>query len=314
MLKDNGCKIGFIYGLIEPQTGCIRYVGKTTQLLRTRIALHMRGIGNYHTPRWIRSLKRRGLKPEVVALAAVSIDAINDAERWWIRHCRENGASLTNMTDGGDGLLGLHPDSRAAISAKLKGRRKTPEQIERSRAALIGRKLTEEHRRHMSSARKGVRPTPEQCLRLRGRPRSPNRGRSGRPTTVSDSTKERMRANHRRLTGEDVLRIRYAYASGESAGTLAGRYGLGAGAVRKIVGQKTWKHVPGAESGEDPTHYVAVLGGNAGARSPAAKLSNEDVIAIRAECASGTSRQMLAEWYGVTVQSIHNIIHNVTWK
>lgn len=47
---------------------------------------------------------------------------------------------------------------------------------------------------------------------------------------------------------------------------------------------------------------------------PGAKLTPDDVLAIRSAHKGGETQRSLAERYGVTRTSIANILHGVTWK
>lgn len=52
-----------------------------------------------------------------------------------------------------------------------------------------------------------------------------------------------------------------------------------------------------------------------GSENPAAKLTEEDIIAIRKEYAKGNvTHQILAERYGTSQTNIHLIVHRLKWK
>lgn len=106
-----------IYGLIDPRTLLVRYVGKSsTGLLRpnSHRAAARCAAPRGHCGRWINSLHRLGLDyvvvvledivPQLDSLAAAAVKSrLNDMERWWIAYGRASGWELTNMTSGGDG-------------------------------------------------------------------------------------------------------------------------------------------------------------------------------------------------------------------
>jgi hypothetical protein len=57
----------------------------------------------------------------IVILENVDVQSINDRERWWIAHLRSIGCNLTNLTDGGDGIVGpMKPEVKQKISAARK--------------------------------------------------------------------------------------------------------------------------------------------------------------------------------------------------
>ena len=97
----------FIYGLRDPRSMMIRYVGKTNTGMRRPLSHAEKQCldieRNTHKVNWIRSLLKLGLMYEVVVLEHVSIVAdLDSAERKWIRWGREAGV-LVNLTDGGTG-------------------------------------------------------------------------------------------------------------------------------------------------------------------------------------------------------------------
>ena len=55
---------------------------------------------------------------------------------------------------------------------------------------------------------------------------------------------EAMPDGRRVLTGEDVTRMRAAYAAGESYKSIARSYGVSYGTARLAIRRDTWKHVP----------------------------------------------------------------------
>ncbi len=116
-----------IYGLIDPRTRMIRYVGRSSSGL-TRPRQH----GNpshknqrTHVANWIRGLEALELEFEITVLQAVDRqDQLNEAEIWWIAFGRASGWPLTNLTIGGDGLVGLvvTEQHREALSAAATAR------------------------------------------------------------------------------------------------------------------------------------------------------------------------------------------------
>jgi len=94
----------YIYGLREPDTMMIRYIGKTTDPHR-RWLNHLCEKSKTHRRNWILSLKRRGLEPEIVVIEEVTgAWPWQESERFWIAFALKNGWPLVNMTSGGDGV------------------------------------------------------------------------------------------------------------------------------------------------------------------------------------------------------------------
>jgi len=156
---------GIIYGLCEPETGELRYVGQTVTGLQRRVYYHRWNAdrGDTHVQCWIRSLN--GAPGAVLLENQVPEDRLNERERAWIRYAWACGARLTNSTDGGQG--GRHTEeTRRRIAEKMRGRTFTPEWRAKMSAAQRRRfrenPVTEERRREMSetSKRLGLRPPP----------------------------------------------------------------------------------------------------------------------------------------------------------
>lgn len=97
---------GIVYGLCDPRTNELRYVGKTELKLSMRLRGHLSRKGTERPTRrscWIKSLLLRGLKPDAFVIEEVAKVDMNDAEEFWIAYFRSIGADLTNGTKGGDG-------------------------------------------------------------------------------------------------------------------------------------------------------------------------------------------------------------------
>ena len=113
-----------IYGLVDPRSFLVRYIGKSsTGLRRPRRHLKAASTQTTHRACWIRQLIEQGLSYEIVVLEThVDQTTLCDAERWWIAYGRGCGWPLTNHTDGGDGRSGNKhsASSLAKISAASK--------------------------------------------------------------------------------------------------------------------------------------------------------------------------------------------------
>lgn len=113
-----------IYALFDPRTNEPRYVGRSIHGLRipNRHARpgNLRRESNLHKKRWIESLIKEGLKPEVFVLESLeSREATREAEQFWIEVLKSWGFQLTNKTRGGDGLWGF----KHSLSSKTKMRK-----------------------------------------------------------------------------------------------------------------------------------------------------------------------------------------------
>jgi len=117
-----------VYGLVDPRTDEIRYVGKSCSGL-SRVKRHIRpyDLANDKTwkGRWLKRLLESGLSPKAVILEEfVSDQFLSDAERYWIAQGRGLAWPLTNLTEGGEGLSGyrVSEDTRQKMSERARTR------------------------------------------------------------------------------------------------------------------------------------------------------------------------------------------------
>jgi hypothetical protein len=134
-----------IYGLMDPFSQQLRYVGKSVSGLARPKAHWNPSSLKERTKKaaWVKSVLAKQGIPEIVVLdeADSAFDLI-PLEMFWIRYFRSIGEKLTNMTDGGDGCTGRQHSEE------------TKQQIGKSQ---IGKVIPPEHRRKIALAR-GVTP------------------------------------------------------------------------------------------------------------------------------------------------------------
>lgn len=144
----------YIYGLIDPFTKEIRYIGKSIRP-KERLTNHCNDKSTTWRTNWIQSILKKGKRPELIIL-----QSLDDSEDWqkseidWIKKSRDMGWRLTNCTDGGDGLVNPPQEVRDKMIKTWTGRKhseKTKKLIgEKSR----GRKHSEEHKAKISKVMK----------------------------------------------------------------------------------------------------------------------------------------------------------------
>jgi hypothetical protein len=128
-----------IYALVDPRSGELRYVGKTSLTVERRLSAHAsnvrRGLHS-HKHHWLRDVMRAGLEPSTAVLEVVPPgDDWIEAEKFWIGYFRFLGARLVNQCDGGQGTSGI------SFSA---------EHRERLRVSHLGKKRSPEHNAKMA--------------------------------------------------------------------------------------------------------------------------------------------------------------------
>lgn len=90
-----------IYGLIDPRSGMIRYIGKANNPAK-RFASHVRDSIRRNTPvyAWFRKLAGLGMQPEMLVLS--ECEDWQAEERRLISSARTRGYDLLNVAEGGD--------------------------------------------------------------------------------------------------------------------------------------------------------------------------------------------------------------------
>ena len=159
----------FIYGLVDPRTGLVRYVGKTKNGYK-RAFMHqlpskLKGDKTYKA-NWIRELLGVGLTYEVRVLEEVVEEDLCTAEITWITFGLESGWPLTNLTRGGEGLSGhvFTEEHRAKISLANTGRKLTYEHRVAISQRMRGRPLTASQKKNLNNL--GRRHSIETCARI----------------------------------------------------------------------------------------------------------------------------------------------------
>lgn len=87
-----------VYGLVDPETGDIMYVGRTVDPYK-RMGQHLKARSNSHRDRWIKSLQNRGLEPTMIVLDVLERD--RDSERIWILGLGVDRELLNSTLPGG---------------------------------------------------------------------------------------------------------------------------------------------------------------------------------------------------------------------
>lgn len=178
-------KTTFIYALKELKPGeffstDIRYIGKSDDPYK-RFVHHFRLKDKTRLGNWIRSLPARGTSMQLEILDEVPDSEWQFWEREYIKVFRAIGFDLTNLTAGGDGIVGyvhtpetrakigaihrgkiMSAESRKKIAAAGKGRKHTPEAIEKQRATKLGNK------NYWFGKKRSVEDCAAQVIRMRG--------------------------------------------------------------------------------------------------------------------------------------------------
>lgn len=96
----------YIYVLKCPNSGDVRYVGKTVNLRRRYNCHYSPAKQKSYVWSWIKSLRNAGLKPVMEVIDECYGNNWVEKEQYWISFYKNSGAKLCNLTDGGEGILG----------------------------------------------------------------------------------------------------------------------------------------------------------------------------------------------------------------
>lgn len=135
-----------VYALIEIKSKQIRYIGVTSRDISKRFSHHIecsKSGSKFHVHRWLRKIKFRAI-PILLEIIKKGF-SWKKAEQKWISYHKSKGTKLTNMTDGGEGIIGfkMSKATRIYLSKIRKGK------------TFPNRKISKEDRIKISERQKG---------------------------------------------------------------------------------------------------------------------------------------------------------------
>lgn len=161
----------YIYTLSHPETGEIRYVGKTTNLKR-RAYQHFnikicKKLGNKHLGNWLLSILNSNLKP-VLEIIEECIYNWVESEQYWIEQFKQWGFNLLNITKGGEGFGHKHSkETIEKLKLSLTGRKLSKEHIDKIKTNFLGKKHSEETKKILSQKHKGKKMSKESIEKMK---------------------------------------------------------------------------------------------------------------------------------------------------
>lgn len=138
-----------VYGLLEPSTHEIRYVGKAINL-DNRIRKHLQPSKlkeSTHKNNWLKKLINDNQKPIVVILKKCDNEIeLNETEIELIKEYKKLGCKITNSTDGGDG---------GKLNSDIIDKMKETKRLNKQESFWLNKKLSKQHCKNISDGKKG---------------------------------------------------------------------------------------------------------------------------------------------------------------
>jgi group I intron endonuclease len=149
----------FIYGLADPASDVIRYIGKADNP-EYRLIKHLKTLNaNTHKINWLKSLKKLGLQPKLVVLDEVAKAEWEFWEQYWISQFRTWGFELTNGTSGGGGSNGFKHTEESKLKMSQRQLGKPMAESTKKKLSLLntGKPGAFKNKTHSAEAREKIR-------------------------------------------------------------------------------------------------------------------------------------------------------------
>jgi group I intron endonuclease len=120
------------------------YVGQSSHIYR-RWREHKKAMRLGYKSYLHDAMRKHGLDAfEHVVLELCDFDTMDEREAYWmaVHHCHDESKGY-NYRPAGQAKQAMTPEARARISARLKGKKMSPERVEQMRVAALGRPCTE---------------------------------------------------------------------------------------------------------------------------------------------------------------------------
>lgn len=155
---------GVVYLIINLTNGK-KYVGQTVKTAAKRFNAH--ACEKTFIGRAIRKHGKENFRYGVIKSCASKLE-MDYWEKFFIKTLKTKSSKGYNLTDGGEGIVGLKrtPEHKKRISIANKGKKKSIATRMKMRASKIGKPLLPEHRAKISKSLKGVSKSPQHCANI----------------------------------------------------------------------------------------------------------------------------------------------------
>ena len=213
----------YIYGLCDPVTQELRYVGKTNNIM-LRYNNHISSIKSKTIKNsWIKSLLNKNTRPEIFILDEVPDSEWIFWEQWYIQYFKTIGCRLTNDPRC---LGGENPPSHL-------GEHHSKEVIEKIRKSNTGKKLSEYTKSKISQSKIGAYGfwnNKTRDIKTKNK--------------ISESKKNRPNLHRRKFTNEQICEIKRLIRNQNSLGYIATLFNSNKTTISNIKNKKIYREIP----------------------------------------------------------------------
>lgn len=209
-----------IYGLKEKNSNEFRYIGLTTGSLNERFRRHIGDKKQDHKCNWIRKIGKENIEIEIIEDNINCKKLLCEREIFYIKKYRDEGHRLTNIANGGEGLIDMEftEEHKRNIS-------KNHADVSGEKNPMFGKTHTDDVKQFLRDINLGRKASDETRLKQ------------------SESKKGESNINST-LTENDVILIReYFNTKKFKKAELARMFNVKQPAIYKIVKRLTWKHI-----------------------------------------------------------------------
>jgi hypothetical protein len=316
--------IGYVYGLYDPITDELRYVGYTTKSIEERCYHHIKDSvykNKTHKTKWINNLLKENLQPVIKPIEILESNDFDQLleklwylEDFYIQKYKNEGIKLTNGNDGGKGGR-FTEEVRKKMSEIQKG----------EKSFWWGKKHSEETKIKIGLGNKNKVFSEETRKRIGEK----SKGRVFSEETkkkISEKSKETNRSKSK-LNIDLVNEIRFKYLKGIKREYIFDEYAhINTNTLSGVLENKTWtddlyssqlenmdKTVLRKHSEKTKEKLSILKKGVTGEKSGGSKLKQSEVDFFRELYLKGGTPKQISKNYNISKATLLKILYNYTW-